>query len=99
MDADDPARSVICPMLDRAMWRWGLATRVIAPKRATRINKARRCGWPSTPRCLRKSARRTGISYDTSEPGTLQLFRTQLQLDATGKDIGSCASTACLTNC
>ena len=37
--------------------------------------------------CLRALRAETGIAYDERSRGTLQLFRTQKQLDDTGKDI------------
>jgi D-amino-acid dehydrogenase len=79
---------VIWPMLDWAMWRWGLAMLRNCTEARYKINKARMVRLAEYSRdCLRKLRADTGIAYDERSQGTLQLFRTQKQLDGTGKDI------------
>jgi D-amino-acid dehydrogenase len=53
------------------------------------INKGRMVRLAEYSRdCLKALRAATGIDYDQRTLGTLQLFRTQAQLDGTGKDIG-----------
>ncbi len=79
---------VIKPMLDLAMWRWGLSMLRNCTEARYRINKARMVRLAEYSRdCLVKLRADTGIQYDERMQGTLQLFRTQKQLDSTGKDI------------
>ncbi|WP_418318258.1 D-amino acid dehydrogenase [Piscinibacter sakaiensis] len=79
---------VIKPMLDPAMWRWGLATLRNCTAARYRINKARMVRLAEYSRdCLEALREQTGIRYDERMQGTLQLFRTQQQLDGTAKDI------------
>ena len=55
---------------------------------ALRVNKARMVRLAEYSRdCLRDLRADTGIAYDERSQGTLQLFRTQKQLDGIGKDI------------
>ena len=59
-----------------------------APRRAYRVNKGRMVRLAEYSRdCLRELRAETGIRYDERAQGTLQLFRTQKQLDGIGKDI------------
>ena len=52
------------------------------------VNKGRMVRLAEYSRdCLRQLRADTGIRYDERSQGTLQLFRTQKQLDGTGKDI------------
>ncbi len=52
------------------------------------INKARMVPLAEYSRdCLRALREQTGITYDERSQGTLQLFRTQSQVDGTGGDI------------
>lgn len=52
------------------------------------INKSRMVRLAEHSRdCLRELRNETGIAYEQRTQGTLQLFRTQKQLDAVGKDI------------
>jgi D-amino-acid dehydrogenase len=52
------------------------------------VNKARMVPIAEYSRdCLRELRAETGIAYDDRAQGTLQLFRTQSQLDHTGGDI------------
>jgi D-amino-acid dehydrogenase len=79
---------VIKPMLDAAMWRWGLAMLRNCTQERYRINKARMVRLAEYSRdCLKALRAETGIQYDEREQGTLQLFRTQKQLDGTAKDV------------
>lgn len=79
---------VIKPMLDLAMWRWGLATLRNCTEARYRINKARMVGLAEYSRdCLKQLRADTGIEYDERTQGTLQLFRTQKQLEDTAKDV------------
>ena len=79
---------VIWPMLDWAMWRWGLAMLRNCTEARYKVNKARMVRLAEYSRdCLRQLRADTGIRYDERSQGTLQLFRTQKQLDGTGKDI------------
>jgi len=79
---------VIKPMLDPAMWRWGLAMLRNCTASRYRINKGRMVRVAEYSRdCLKQLRADIGIDYDHREQGTLQLFRTQKQLDGTAKDI------------
>lgn len=79
---------VIKPMQDPAMWRWGLAMLRNCTAARYRVNKARMVRLAGYSRdCLKALRADTGIRYDERTQGTLQLFRTQKQLDGTAKDI------------
>jgi D-amino-acid dehydrogenase len=79
---------VIWPMLDPAMWRWGASMLRNCTAARYAINKGRMVRLAEYSRdCLRQLRADTGIQYDERSQGTLQLFRTQKQLDGTGKDI------------
>ena len=79
---------VIWPLLDPAMWRWGAMMLANCTARAYALNKSRMVPIAEYSRdCLKALRAATGIRYDERMQGTLQLFRTQKQLDATGKDI------------
>jgi len=79
---------VIKPMLDAAMWRWGLQMLRNCTEVRYRVNKARMVRLAEYSRdCMKELRAATGIQYDQRQQGTLQLFRTQKQLDGTGKDI------------
>jgi D-amino-acid dehydrogenase len=79
---------VIKPMLDAAMWRWGLAMLRNCTEARYQINKARMLRLAEFSRdCMVQLRAETGIRYDERMQGTLQLFRTQKQLDGTGKDV------------
>ena len=79
---------VIWPLLDWHMWRWGLSMLRNCTEARYRINKARMVPLAEYSRdCLRALRADTGIAYDERSQGTLQLFRTQKQLDGTAKDI------------
>jgi D-amino-acid dehydrogenase len=79
---------VIQPMLDAAMWRWGAQMLRNCTEARYQLNKARMVRLAEYSRdCLKALRAETGIRYDERTQGTLQLFRTQQQLDGTGKDI------------
>ncbi len=73
---------------DPAMWRWGASMLRNCTEARYRINKTRMVRLSNYSReCLIKLRADTGITYDERTKGTLQLFRTQKQVDGTGKDI------------
>jgi len=79
---------VIWPLLDPALWRFGVRMLANCTERAYRLNKSRMVPLAEYSRdCLKALRAETGIAYDEREQGTLQLFRTQKQLDGIGKDI------------
>ncbi len=79
---------VIKPLHDLGMWRWGFAMLRNCTQERYRINKSRMVRLAEYSRdCLKQLRLDTGIAYDERTQGTLQLFRTQKQLDATAKDI------------
>ncbi|QTR47700.1 D-amino acid dehydrogenase [Thiothrix litoralis] len=77
----------VYPHLDWAMWRWlGAFLRNCTLSRY-QLNKARMVRLAEYSRdCLRELRAETGIRYDERSLGTLQLFRTQQQLDGIHKD-------------
>jgi len=78
---------IIKPMLEASMWRWGLAMLRNCTEARYRINKARMVRVAEYSRdCLKDLRAETGIAYDERTQGTLQLFRTQKQLDGVRKD-------------
>jgi D-amino-acid dehydrogenase len=79
---------IIKPMLDPALWRWCLAMLGNCNQRAYAVNKARMVRLAEYSRdCLKALRADTGIRYDERMQGTLQLFRTQKQLDGIAKDV------------
>jgi len=79
---------VIWPLLDPAMWRWGLSMLANCTERAYALNKSRMVPIAEYSRdCLKALRAETGIAYDDRAMGTLQLFRTQKQLDGIGGDV------------
>ena len=79
---------VIRPMLDPAMWRWGAMMLANCTERAYALNKSRMVPIAEYSRdCLKALRAETGIAYDDRAQGTLQLFRTQKQLDGIGGDV------------
>jgi D-amino-acid dehydrogenase len=79
---------VIRPLLDPAMWRWGAMMLANCNARAYAVNKSRMVPIAEYSRdCLKALRARTGIAYDERTQGTLQLFRTQKQLDGIGGDV------------
>jgi D-amino-acid dehydrogenase len=79
---------VIRPHLDLEFIRWGLAMLRNCTAARYEVNKSRMVRLAEYSRdCLRELRAQTGIAYDERMQGTLQLFRTQQQLDATAADI------------
>jgi D-amino-acid dehydrogenase len=79
---------VIWPMLEPAMWRWGLQMLQNCTAKAYAVNKSRMVPIAEYSRdCLKALRAETGITYDDRAQGTLQLFRTQKQLDGIGGDV------------
>lgn len=79
---------VIRPTALPGAWRWmaGMLRNCTAARYA--VNKARMVRLAEYSRdCLIALRDETGIAYDHRTLGTLQVFRTQKQLDAVGKDI------------
>jgi D-amino-acid dehydrogenase len=79
---------VIWPMLDPSMWRWGAMMLANCTEKRYAINKSRMVPIAEYSRdCLKALRTETGIAYDDRAQGTLQLFRTQKQLDSIGGDV------------
>jgi len=79
---------VIWPLLDPAMWRWGAMMLANCTEKAYALNKSRMVPLAEYSRDVMKLLRaETGIAYDDRAQGTLQLFRTQKQLDGIGGDV------------
>jgi len=78
---------IIKPMLEGAMWHWGLAMLRNCTEARYKVNKARMVRVAEYSRdCLKQLRADTGIAYDERTQGTLQLFRTRKQLDGVRKD-------------
>lgn len=76
------------PGLDPAMWSWLLKMLRNCTSARYAVNKARMVPVAEYSRdCLRELRKATGIAYDERSRGTLQLFRTQKQLDGIGGDV------------
>ena len=79
---------VIWPLLDLNMWRWAAMMLANCTAKAYALNKSRMVPIAEYSRdCLKALRADTGITYEERTQGTLQLFRTQQQLDGTAKDI------------
>jgi len=79
---------VIRPNIDLALVRWALAMLRNCTAARYEINKSRMVRLAEYSRdCLKELRAQTGIRYDERTQGTLQLFRTQAQLDGTGADV------------
>ncbi len=79
---------VIRPHLDMNFIRWGFAMLRNCTAARYETNKSRMVRLAEYSRdCLRTLRAETGIRYDERMQGTLQLFRTQAQLDSTAADI------------
>lgn len=79
---------VIKPSLDPALWRWGAQMLRNCTAARYKVNKARMVRIAEYSRdCLKALREDIGISYDDRALGTIQLFRTQKQLDGVGKDV------------
>jgi D-amino-acid dehydrogenase len=78
---------VLRPHLDWPMIGWVLAMLRNCTAARYELNKGRMVRLAEYSRdCMVALRSATGISYDERMQGTLQLFRTQAQLDGTGKD-------------
>jgi D-amino-acid dehydrogenase len=79
---------VVRPKFDPAMWSWLLKMLRNCTSARYAINKARMVPIAEYSRdSLRALRQETNIAYDERSRGTLQLFRTQAQVDGTGGDI------------
>jgi len=79
---------VIRPVLDPQMWAWVLKMLRNCTSARYAVNKARMVPIAEYSRDVLKALRAsTGITYDERSKGTLQLFRTQKQVDGTAGDI------------
>lgn len=79
---------VVRPRMETAMWVWLLRMLRNCTSGRYAINKARMVPIAEYSRdCLRALRKETGIAYDERSRGTLQLFRSQSQVDGTGGDI------------
>jgi D-amino-acid dehydrogenase len=79
---------VIRPKLDPAMWAWLIKMLRNCTSARYAINKSRMIPLAEYSRdCLRALRVETAIHYDERSQGTLQLFRTQAQVDGTAGDI------------
>lgn len=78
----------IRPSVDPQMWSWVLRMLRNCTSARYEINKSRMVRLAEYSRdCLIDLRKNTGISYDERAQGTLQLFRTQKQLDGSAADI------------
>jgi D-amino-acid dehydrogenase len=84
---------ILRPRLDRAMLSWMFKMLSNCTSERYAINKSRMLRLSDYSRiCLADVRDETGIDYDARMQGTLQLFRTQQQLDASGKDVKALAA-------
>ncbi len=69
-------------------WRWMAAMLANCSTERYAVNKERMMRLSEYSRdCLRQWRAETGIAYDARSQGTLQLFRSQAQLDAAARDV------------
>lgn len=79
---------ILHPLMDAATWRWMFAILMNCTTPRYALNKSRMVRVAEYSRdCLIALREEIGIAYDHRMQGTLQLFRTQKQLDGTAKDI------------
>ena len=79
---------VVRPSLDPALWAWVLKMLRNCTSSRYALNKSRMVPIAEYSRdCLRVLRNEVGIAYDERSQGTLQLFRTQKQVDGVGGDI------------
>ena len=79
---------VIRPQLDMKLLRWGMTMLRNCTSARYELNKGRMVRLAEYSRdCMKVLRAETGLNYDQRMQGTLQLFRTQAQLDGTGADI------------
>jgi len=78
---------VLWPQLDQGLYAWLAKMLANCTESAYARNKARMVRLAEYSRdCLKELRAETGIQYDQRMQGTLQLFRTQKQLDHVGDD-------------
>ena len=78
---------VIRPLLDPFMWRWMALMLRNCTEAAYHLNKARMVRLAEYSRdCLMALRDDTALRYDDRQRGTLQLFRTQKQMDHVAED-------------
>lgn len=76
--------------IDGSLWQWRWMAAMLANCTADRyaVNKERMLRLAEYSRdCLRELRQATGIQYEQRAQGTLQLFRTEAQLEAARRDI------------
>lgn len=79
---------VVRPAFDPHMWSWMFRMLRNCTSARYAVNKARMVPLAEYSRDMLKELRAvTGIAYDDRAQGTLQLFRTQKQLDGIGGDV------------
>lgn len=84
---------VLRPKVDGAMLAWLIQMLANCNYKSYAINKSRMLRLADYSRlCLAELRAETAISYDERMQGTLQLFRTQHQLDASAKDVKALAA-------
>ena len=78
---------VVRPALDPQMWRWMFQMLANCNQKSYETNKGRMVRLAEYSRdCLVQLRLDTGIAYDERSQGTLQLFRSQKQLDGAAAD-------------
>jgi len=84
---------ILRPKVDAAMLCWMVKMLSNCTSKRYAINKSRMLRLADYSRISLATLRaETGIAYDERMQGTLQLFRTQQQLDASGKDVKALAA-------
>ncbi|MBD9510435.1 D-amino acid dehydrogenase [Ensifer sp. ENS10] len=84
---------ILRPKVDTAMLSWMVRMLSNCTSKRYAINKSRMLRLADYSRISLATLRaETGITYDERMQGTLQLFRTQQQLDASGKDVKALAA-------
>lgn len=84
---------ILRPKVDMAMLSWMVRMLMNCTSGRYALNKSRMLRLADYSRISLAALREeTGISYDERMQGTLQLFRTQQQLDASGKDVKALAA-------
>lgn len=79
---------VIRPKMDPAMWTWMFTMLRNCTSSRYAVNKSRMVPLAEYSRdCLRALRQETAISYDERSQGTLQLFRSQKQLESVARDV------------
>lgn len=77
----------IWPLMSPTMWRWGLSMLANCNARSYRLNKSRMVRISNYSRdCLSDLLHEISIDFDLRERGTLQLFRTTKQIEASKAD-------------